>query len=56
MKLQVTVKDEVNKTIHTDSKTIRMVSDVTSELLRILDKAPDTVLDWKSLEIKIIRD
>lgn len=56
MKMEVKIVGDGNKTICTDSVKIRVVSDVTGALMRIIDRAPDSVVDWKSVEIKVIRE
>ncbi len=55
MKLQLRVYDQ-GTVIHDASTKIRMVSDVTSEVLRMLDKAPARVEDWTSMRIDIRRE
>lgn len=55
MKLQLRVYDQ-GTVIHDANTKIRMVSDVTSEVLRMLDKAPARVEDWTSMRIDIKRE
>jgi hypothetical protein len=55
MKLQLRVYDH-GTVIHDASAKIRMVTDATSEVLRMLDKAPAGVEDWTSMRIDIKRD
>ena len=53
LKVSVLVDD---KKVHEKTKKISMVSDATSAVLKVLDAAPDIVMEWTSIKMEIIRE